>query len=85
MISVHILKGDISGMFTIAERTIRKWFARFKAGDLNLEDRETPTRSFTPDEDQIKTLMKNNPRYTTRELAEVFKISKSTIHETFMK
>jgi predicted HTH transcriptional regulator len=85
MISVHILKGDISGIFSIAERTIRRWLARFKAGDLNLEDRETTARSFTPDEDQIRTLMKSNPRYTTRELAEMFKISKSTIHEHFMK
>ena len=25
-----------------AERTVRKWFARFKAGDFNLEDQESP-------------------------------------------
>ncbi|XP_018048666.1 PREDICTED: uncharacterized protein LOC108687395 [Atta colombica] len=26
----------------VAERTVRKWFARFKAGDFNLEDQERP-------------------------------------------
>ncbi|XP_018053785.1 PREDICTED: histone-lysine N-methyltransferase SETMAR-like [Atta colombica] len=49
-----------------AERTVRKWFARFKAGDFNLEDQECPDRPSTTDEDQIKTLIENNPRYTIR-------------------
>ena len=29
---------------TVAERTVQKWFARFKAGDFNLEDQERPGR-----------------------------------------
>jgi len=37
----------------------------------------------TTDEDQIKTL--NNPRYTTCKLAEMLNMSKSTIHEHFVK
>ena len=68
-----------------AERTVRKWFSRFKAGDFNLEDQERPGRRSTTDEDQIKTLIENNPRYTTRQLAEMLKISKSTIHEHLVK
>jgi len=54
----------------IAERTVRKWFARFKAGDFNLEDQERG-RPSTIDEDQIKTLIENNPRCTIRKLAEM--------------
>ena len=69
----------------VAERTVRKWFARFKAGDFNLEDQEHPGRPSTTDEDQIKTLIENNPRYMTRKLAEMLNISKSTIHEHFVK
>ena len=69
----------------VAERTVRKWFSRFEAGDFNLENQECPGKRSTTDEDQIKTLMENNPRYTTRQLAEMLKISKCTIHEHLVK
>jgi len=58
---------------------------RFKAGDFNLEDQERPNRPSTTDEDQIKTLIENNPRYMTRKLAEMLNMSKSTIHKQFVK
>jgi len=53
----------------------------FKAGDFNLEDQERPDRPSTIDEDQIKTLIENNSRYTTHKLAEMLNMSKSTILE----
>ena len=52
----------------------RMCFAKFKTGYFNLEDQERLGRSFTADEDQIKILIENNPRYTTRKLAENVKI-----------
>jgi len=70
----------VYGEGAVAERTMRKWFARFKTGDFNLEDQERPGKSSTTDEDQIKTLIENNPRYTTRKLAEMLNMSKSIIH-----
>jgi len=51
----------------------------------NLEDQERSGRSSIIDEDQIKTLIENNPRYTTRKLAEMLNMSKSTIHKHFVK
>jgi len=39
----------VYGEGAVAERTMRKWFARFKAGDFNLEDQEPGP---PPDEDQ---------------------------------
>jgi len=59
----------VYGEDAVAERTVRKWFARFKAGDFNLEDQERPSKPSTTDVDQIKTLIENNPRYTTCKLA----------------
>ena len=56
-----------------------------KLDDFNLEDQERPDRPSTTDEDQIKTLIENNPRYTTHKLAEMLNISKSIIHEHFVK
>jgi len=75
----------VYGESAVTERTVRKWFARFKAADINLKDQERPGRSFTTNEDQIKTLIENNPRCTTRKLAEMLNMSKSTIHEHFVK
>jgi len=56
----------VYGEDAVAERIVRKWFARFKAGDFNLEDQECPGRLSIIDEDQIKMneLIENNPRYT---------------------
>jgi len=45
----------IYGEGIVAERTVRKWFARFKAGDFNLEDHDR-----SPPQMKIKTLIENN-------------------------
>jgi len=79
----------VYGEGAIAEKTVRKWFAKFKANDFNFDDQERPGKSSTIDEDQIKTLIENNPRYMTRKLAEILNMSmkcwKFTIHEHFVK
>jgi len=75
----------VYGEGAAAKRTVRKWFAKFKAGDFNLENQELPDGPSTTDEDQIKTLIENNPRYMTRELAEMLNMSKSIIYEHFVK
>ena len=74
----------INGEGAVTNRTVRKWFTRFKAGDFNLKYQERPGRPSTTDKDQIKTLIENNPRYTTRKLGEVLNMTKSTIHEHFV-
>jgi len=61
------------------------WFARFKGDDFNLEDQERPSRPSTTDENQIKTLIENNPRYMTCKLVEMLNMSKSTFHGHFVK
>ncbi|XP_012061193.1 PREDICTED: histone-lysine N-methyltransferase SETMAR-like [Atta cephalotes] len=75
----------VYGEDAVGKRIMRKWFARFKTGDFNLEDQECPGRPSTTDEDQIKRLIENNLRYTTRKLAEMLNMSKSTIHKYFVK
>lgn len=41
----------------VAEKTICRWFARFKAGDFDLEDQEHPGRSSVTDENLIKPVI----------------------------
>lgn len=60
-------------------------FARFKTVYLNFKNQERPGRLSTTDEDQIITVIKDNPRYTTHKLAEISNMSKSTISEHFVK
>ena len=60
------------------DRTCQNWFAKFHAGDSSLDD---APRSGTPvevDSHQIETLIENNQHYTTWEIANIFKISKSS-------
>lgn len=45
----------------LAEKKFRKWFAKFKAEDLNLEDQEFSDRPSTTDEDQIEKMIETNP------------------------
>ncbi|XP_053976446.1 histone-lysine N-methyltransferase SETMAR-like [Hylaeus volcanicus] len=75
----------VYGEGAVAERMARKWFAKFKDGNFNLEDEVRSGRPSTTDKDQIKTLVENNPHYTTRNLAEMLNLSKSTIHEHVLK
>jgi transposase len=53
----------------------RKWFARFRAGNFDLDDAPRSGRPVEVDDDQIKTLIENNPRNTTRVIAEILKMS----------
>ena len=38
----HRILVEVYGEHALAERTCQKWFARFKIGDLGLEDEEHP-------------------------------------------
>ncbi|KAF2364894.1 HTH ArsR-type DNA-binding domain, partial [Trinorchestia longiramus] len=73
------------GNDSVSERTIRKWFAKFRAGDCSLIDKERSGRPFTTDDDQIKSLIENNPHSTTRELVESLNLSKSAVREHLVK
>jgi len=48
---------------------------KFRAGDTTCEDRKRSGRPLVIDDDQIKSLIKSNPHYTTREIAEIIDVS----------
>ena len=52
--------------------------AKFHAGDFSLDDAPRSGRPVEVDSDQIETLIENNQRYTTQEIADILKISKSS-------
>lgn len=64
---------------TVAERTVRKWFARFKSGDFSVKEKERSGRAVEMDNNQIKNLIETNPRYTSRDIANILQISHPTV------
>jgi len=63
----------------IAERTARKWFARFKEGDFSLDDAPRSGRPVDFDEERLQTILREDNRQTTRELAEKLDCAPQTV------
>ena len=62
----------------LTDGTCQKWLSKFCAGDFLLDDTPWLGRPVKVDSDQIKTLTENNQSYTTSEIFDIFKISKSS-------
>jgi histone-lysine N-methyltransferase SETMAR len=75
----------VYGEDAVNEQTCRKWFSRFRAGNFYLDDAPRSGRPVEVDDDQIKTLIENNPRYTTRIIAEILKISQTAVADQLHK
>ena len=69
----------VYGEGVVTDRTCYKWFVKFCAGDFLLDDAPRSGRPVEVDIDQIETSIENNQRYTTWEIADIFKISKSSV------
>ena len=76
----HTQKEKICAVYgegAVTDRMCQKWFVKFHAWDFWLDDAPRLDRPVEVDGDQTETLIKNNQRYTTLEIANVLKISKS--------
>ena len=69
----------VYGEGAVTDRTCQKWFAKSRAGDFSLDDAPQSGRPVEVDSDQIKTVIENNQRYTTWEIANILNISKSSV------
>ena len=67
------------GEGAVIDQTYQKWFTKFHAGDFSLDNAPRPDRSVEVDSDQIETLIENNQCYTMWEIADILKISKSSV------
>ena len=66
----------VDGEGTGTDWTCQKWFGKFPAGDFPPDDAPQSGRPVEGDSDQMETLIENNQRYTTWEIADILKISK---------
>ena len=63
----------------MTDQRCQKWFVKLRAGDFSLDDASWSDRSVEVDGDQIETVIENHQHYTTGELANILKISKSIV------
>ena len=67
------------GEDVMSERSCREWFARFKSGDMDVEDKPHTGRPTVFDEEQLKAIIETDPKLTTRELADMLDTHYSTV------
>ena len=69
----------VYGEGAVTDQTCQKWFVKFRAGDFSLDDAPGLGRPLEVDSNQIETLIENSQLYTTWEIADILKISKSSV------
>jgi [histone H3]-lysine36 N-dimethyltransferase SETMAR len=69
----------VYGEGDLVERTARYWYAKFKNGNFDLKDSPRSGRPVELDEETLNELLHEDPRQTTREIAEKMKCSHITI------
>lgn len=67
------------GNDAVNERTVRRWYQKFEAGDENLENEPRGRPELSINDDHLKLAVEENPRTTVRELAQEFDVSAMTI------
>ena len=65
------------GEDAVTDQTCQKWFVKFRTGDFSLGDALQSGRPVEVDSDQIKTVIENNQHYTTWQIGDTLKLSKS--------
>ena len=75
----------VYGEVSMTDGTCQKWFVKFRAGDLSLDDAQQLGRSVEVDYNQIETLIENNQCYTMQEIANILKIYKPIKLQVKMK
>ena len=66
----------VYGEGAVTDQTCQKRFVKFRAGDFSLDDAPRSGRPGEVESHQIETLIENNQRYSTWEIADILKISK---------
>ena len=69
----------VCGKGVIGESTARKWFAKFKNGNFDIDDTPRSGRPSEFDENHLKALLKEESRQTSRELVEKINCDQKTI------
>ncbi|KAG5318840.1 MOS1T transposase, partial [Pseudoatta argentina] len=75
----HRILVDVYSEHALTEQTCRKWFARFKAGDFDLDDKERPGQPKKFEDNDLQALLNENSCQTLKELSTSLEVDFSTI------
>jgi len=67
------------GERSVNECTVQRWYQKFRAGNISLEDEPHGSRPPAIDDDQMKALIEADPLKTTREVAKELRVDHSTV------
>ncbi|GFX65757.1 histone-lysine N-methyltransferase SETMAR [Trichonephila clavipes] len=73
----------VFGKDIVNVRTSQRWFSKFRAGDLSLQENDRSGRPSEMDNDVLRSMLGNNPHLTSREIAEEFGIHHTHTRTTF--
>ena len=75
----HRILVEVYGEHALAERTCRKWFARFKSGVFGLEDVERPGQPKKFEDEELEALFDEDCCQIQEELAESLEVTQAAI------
>lgn len=60
-------------------RMCQKWFARFKSGDFDIEDKERPGQPKKFDDEELEALIEQNASQTIQDLADSLNVTHAAV------
>ncbi|GBP60039.1 Mariner Mos1 transposase [Eumeta japonica] len=75
----HWILLEVYDEHALAEQTCRKWFARFKSGDFELDDKERPGQPKKFEDEELQGLLDIDSCQTLQELATSLAVDLSTV------
>ena len=77
----HRLLVEAYGEHAPTQKTCERWFARFRSGDFDVEDKERPGQPKKFEDEELQALLDENSCQTQQELALELGVAQSTISE----
>ncbi|CAK9820139.1 Histone-lysine N-methyltransferase SETMAR [Anthophora quadrimaculata] len=76
---------SVYGEGLITDLAVRNWFIKFRSGDTTLKDEPRAGRLSDFDDNLLKAILEQNPRQSTRGIAERLNTSQSTVNRHLEK
>lgn len=77
----HRLLVNAYGDHALSEASCRKWFQRFQSGDFDVTDKERSGRPKKFEDEELETLLQDDPCQTLEQLSESLNVAISTVSD----
>ena len=75
----HRILAEVYGEHALAKQTCQKWFSWFKSGNFKLEDKERSGQPKKFEDQELESLLDEDPCQTLQDLAESLEVNFSTV------